>query len=231
MSEPEKDIEIKPVAESALIDMFTLSRSLDGIFWGLLTMYISVIATFQDLLFSTFPYLMCLPLLVISYSAIKMPLSFMADEKWQKNIQNLKTFSVVAVFTFPFVVFLVKAGNNNYFAICTIIAVYSFLRVLTSSAFMAHHLGEHFNEKLLAKEARAAIGFIYLSIIVAAVYIFLVAAKPGIVAVYLNSGSLGLIIKVAMLIVIVFPLLLPVTILFRLKTLILLNTKEKMRNY
>ncbi|MCM8541768.1 MAG: hypothetical protein NE328_15985 [Lentisphaeraceae bacterium] len=214
-----------------LIELFILSRSLDGIFWGLLTLYIAIIATFQDLIFSTFPYLMCLPLFVILYSSVKIPISLIDNAHWKKNIQNLKIFSLLAAFTFPFIVFLVRGGTNNYFALCTIIAVYSFLRLLTSCAYMAQHLGAFYKENVLAKEAKVAIGFIYLSVIVASVYIFLVASKPAIVSAIINNGSLGLIIKVSMLIVIVFPLLLPVTLLFRLKTLVILNTKEKLRNY
>ena len=213
-----------------LLELYVLTRSLDGIFWGLLTLYVAIISTFQDLVFSTFPYLMCLPLFVILYSAVKMPLSFMDNPVWSRNIQNLKLFSLIAAFTFPFIVFLIRGGSSNYFAMCSIVAVYSFLRLLTSCCYMAQHLGTFYKEEVMAREARIAIGFIYLSVIVAAVYIFLVAAKPAMVSSIMN-GSLGLIIKLSMLIVIVFPLLLPVTLLFRLKTLVILNTKEKLRNY
>ena len=174
---------------------------------------------------------MCLPLFVILYSAIKIPLSFTDSEQWRKNTQNLKMFSLVAALTFPFIVFLVRGGTNNYFALCSIIAVYSFLRLLTSCAYMAQHLGLFFKELVLAKESKIAIAFIYLSVVVAGAYIFLVASKPTLVSAIMNNGSLGLIIKVSMLIVIVFPLLLPVTLLFRLKTLVILNTKEKLRKY
>ena len=174
---------------------------------------------------------MCLPLFVISYSAVKIPTTFIKEAGWQKNIQNMKLFSLVAAFTFPFIIFLIRGGTSNYFVICTIIAIYSVLRLLTACSYMAQYLGRYYREETLAKEARIAVGFIYLSIVVAAVYIFIVASRPAWVSAVINNGSMGLIIKVSMLIVIVFPLLLPVTLLFRLKALVIQNTKEKLRKY
>lgn len=174
---------------------------------------------------------MCLPLFVIAYSSMKLPANFLSEPDWQRNIQNMRLFSLVASFTFPFVVFLIRGGTNNYFVLCTIVAIYSILRLLTSCSLMARLLALFYREEVLAKEAKIAIGFIYLSISVAAAYIFIVAARPGWLNEILNRGYLGIIIKVSMLIVIVFPLLLPVTLLFRLKVLVSQNTKEKLRKY
>lgn len=214
-----------------IISLYSLSRCLDGIFWGMLFFYITLIATFQDLVFSTFPFLCCLPLMMISYASFKLPVDFLKEPAWKKNLENLRTFSLIAAFTFPFIIFMVKADKNDYFAICSIVAVYAVLRMIVSLARMSVLLGSFFGEEGLAKEGRLAVVFIYLSLITAASYIFTVISNPALINNLLNSGSLGLIIKVGILIIIVFPLLLPVTLLFRLKTLIIFNTKEKLRKY
>ena len=217
--------------KSDLIGLYSLSRCLDGMFWSLLFFYITLIATFQDFVFSTFPFLCCLPLFMIAYSSFKLPVDFIKEESWARNLQGLRTFSLIAAFTFPFIVFLVKADRDSYFAICSITAVYALLRMITAIARLSVLLGEFYSEANLAKEGKLSVFFIYVSMITAASYVFAVVSNPALINNLLNSGSLGLIIKVGVLIVIVFPLLLPVTLLFRLKTLIIFNTKEKLRKY
>jgi len=214
-----------------LLSLYTLTRCLDGVFWGLLFFYLTLIATFQDLVFSTFPFLCCLPLFLIAYSAFKIPVDFVEGTTWKKNLENLRTYSLVAAFTFPFVIFMIKADKNDYFAICAIAAVYGSLRMITSLARIAIELGVFYEEKSLAKEGRLAVVFIYISIITAVAYLFTAVSNPALLNNILHSSNLGVLLKVGILIIIVFPLLLPVTLLFRLKTLIIFNTKEKLRKY
>ena len=214
-----------------LISLYSLTRSLDGIFWGLLFFYLTLIATFQDLVFASFPFLCCLPLFLISYSAYKIPIDFLSDPKWKKCLENLRTFSMIASFTFPFIIFMIKADRNDYFAICSIVAVYGAIRTVISLSGLSVQLGTYYDDKNLAKEGKLAVVLIYVSIMTAIAYVFTAVSNPALVGALLNSGTFGLIFKVGILIIIVFPLLLPLTLLFRLKTLIIFNTKEKLRKY
>lgn len=214
-----------------LLSLFTLTRCLDGIFWSLLTFYVILISTFRDLIFSSFPFLVCLPLFVICLVSFKIPGDFLSVPEWRKNIQMMKVFSLVAAFNFPFIIFLVRGSSSSHFSICSIVAIYSTMRVLNGVVLTTKSLGGYYQEESLVKESRMASIFLYLSISVAIAYLYMVTARPAFLANVLNNQSVGVIIKVSMLIVIIFPLLLPVTLLFRIKTIISIKTKNKLRKF
>ena len=228
MSVSEREKKLKSSGIEAL-DLYYLSKSFDGLFWGILSFYILLMSTFQDFVFSTFPYLCILPLVILNRAAMKMPINLKIDAKWDSNITQIKVFSLIALFNFPFLIFAVKSGINKYYAICILVGFYAILQVLILLTKISHSLGSFYEDSSIARESKISTSLLYISSLTAIIYLLLVTARPDIIAKLNVLGRAEIFVKVAILAVIVFPLLLPVTLLFRVKTLISHNIKDKIR--
>jgi hypothetical protein len=204
-----------------------LIRSLDIIFWNLAAFYVIFISSFQDIESSLFPYLSALPLFCIAYSTMKLPVNFDING-WREMILNLRAFSLIASFTFPFFVFM-NSSTSQYFMVCTLVALFTFYKFLSAIMAMCNVLSVK-NDPVLAKEAKATGVLIYASAFLLAAYLLMLIFQPLLLQHIFTIAKYGYVLKAGLMIIIVFPLLLPLTIMFRVKQIVVQNYKEKLRN-
>jgi hypothetical protein len=204
-------------------DYIDLIRAQDVIFGNLLAFYVIFSATFQDIEMSIFPYLSSLPLFCIAYTTMKLPANF-DIEGWQSIVFKLRLFSAIAAFSFPFFIF-VHISSSAYFMTCTLIGLFSFYKFLAVSTKMSSLLSLKYDDPSLAQEGRTTGFMLYVSALLVVVYLALSLKQDMFII-----EQVGVAARVAWLILIVFPLLLPLTVMFRVRLLVVQNYKEKMRS-
>lgn len=211
---------IDKVDPSVYIDLI---RAQDVIFGSVLAFYVIFTASFQDIEMSLFPYLSALPLFCIAYTTMKLPANFDC-KNWASSLLKLRLFSVIAAFTFPFFIF-VQSSNSIYFMSCTLIGLFSFYKFLLVNTYMCSLLSLKYKDAGLAQEGRTTAYLLYISALLMVFYIVLSFKQDLFI---LETVSMA--VKAAWLIIIVFPLLLPLTIMFRVRLLVVQNYKEKLRS-
>ncbi len=203
-----------------VLPIFKVLRVLEGSFWALLVFYICLIATVKDWTFATFPYLSCVPLFVLIYLAFRFPVEFIVEQKWQDNLRDFKIYSLIAAFNFPFLVFLSKGTVNEYFKWCSIFAVYALFKVLKVFLKMVVYGGGVYGDKSLVQEAKLALILLNISVFILLSLTYLYLKMPIIFTEFTGlEGKFGL-VKLLVLILIIFPLIFPITLLFRIRCLV-----------
>ncbi|MCM8535804.1 MAG: hypothetical protein NE334_07710 [Lentisphaeraceae bacterium] len=210
---------------------FSLIRSVDFISWSFLSFYCLVLVTMQDIYFSIFPYLMAAPLFTLMYGTLKLPDQFLPTIEWQSIVNRLRVFSLLLAFTFPFIIFVQLVEKNTYFAICCGLAIFALMQILIGLAELCHYVSREYQEFVLASEGRLAVRLVYAFAFVSVVIMALYMADLEIIRALKDKGLLDAVLKLSVLLL-VFPLIFPVTLIFRLKFLMLRKYKEQVRkNY
>ena len=208
---------------------FSLLRGVDFISWSLCAFYCFGLFTFQDIYYTSFPYLIMIPLLSLIYGAFLLPDGFLEDKNWRTIVTKLRCYSLVCGLNFPFVIFIQMSDKNKYFAICCGLVIYSFVQILLSISELSHKVAARYEEPVLASEGRLGVRMIYIFTLLSVVAMLLYMTNPGFLRELKYSGYLDAALKV-MALFLVFPLIFPVTLLFRIKFSLLKKHKEEIKN-
>lgn len=208
---------------------FSLLRGVDFISWSLCAFYCLGLFTFQDIQFTTFPFLIILPLLSLVYGTLIIPDDFLDEKSWINNVTKLRCFSLICALNFPFVIFIQMTDKSNYFAICCGLVIYSFVQILLSISELSHKVAASYEESVLASEGRLGVRMIYVFTLLSLIAMLLYMTNPVFLRELKYSGYLDAALKV-MALFLIFPVIFPVTLLFRLKFALLKKHKEEIRN-
>ena len=219
--------EISKAKKTGLLSLVDLTRNLDIIFWNLLAFYVILISTFQSVEVSAFPFLSCLPLFCVAYVTFKISASAFKDEKYAAVLRKMRVYSLVAAFNYPFFIFI-QSYDSLYFLICTFIAMAAFYLFLTEEVALCAILSEKFDDHILARECRKTGMLIYVSAVLFTAYLIMTVQVPLLYELILSMGEWGRVIEILLFVIIMFPLMLPLTLLFRLRLLLVQNYREKM---
>ena len=220
---------LKSLSKHDAISQFSLVRSIDFISWSFVAFYSLILVTMQDIYFSTFPFLMNIPLFTLMYGALKLPESYLPEKEWQFVVSRIRTFSTIGAFTFPFVIFVQLTHKSTYFALCCGLAVFSLMQILIAVSEICRLISVKFNEHVLASEGKLAVRLIYVFAFLAVLIMSLYIIEPEFLRQLKERGLMDHVLKVAILLL-VFPLLFPVTLIFRIKFTLIRKYKENIRN-
>ena len=212
-----------------LLVQFTLLRGIDFISWGLCAFYCLALFILQDIYYSSFPYIINVPLFAVVYGSFLIPNDFLDEKVWRVALLKLRSFSLICALNFPFVIFIQMSEKNTYFAICCGLVIYSFVQILLALSDISHQVASRFYEPLLASEGKLSTKMIYIFTLLAVVVMLLYMSDPGFLRELKYSGFLNIILKLLVLLL-VFPMIFPVTLLFRLKFALIKKHKEEIRN-
>jgi hypothetical protein len=221
----------KPTDTSSanLLNHFSLLRGVDLIFWSLLIFYGLILVTMQDVYILSFPYLMVLPLGSLVLGTLKLPDGFSQSEDWPKALNRLRIFSLIGAFTFPFVIFVQLSEKNTYFALCCGLGIFAIMQILIGTAQLCRIVSLSLNEQTLAAEGKLAAKLIYLFAIIMVIVMMLYINDSSLIRTLHDRGLLDAAFKVLVLFL-VFPLIFPITLLFRLKFALFKMYKQKVRS-
>ena len=221
-----------PAKQHRIITNLNLIRSLDCQAWSLLSFYFLLLVTTQDILVVNFPYLVCIPLMSLVYGVLKLPDKFMGLSNWSARVFRMRLYVLVGAFNFPFVIFMLKNGPRPHYVISSYLAVVALVLYLLRVAAMSQVLGNQYNDPALESEGRMGVRLIYFSVFLLSAVALVFAILPHFkVLQVLATSRLTEIIFILVALICVFPLVLPITLLFRVKSVVLRNLKESVRDF
>ena len=220
---------MKANSNKNLLIQFSLLRGLDFISWSLVAFYCLALFTLQDIYFSNFPYFVLLPLLSLVYGSFVIPDDFLDERGWRLSITKLRCYSLICALNFPFLIFIQLAGKNTYFAICCGLVIFSIVQILLAVTEMSYSVASKFHETILASEAKLGRRLIYVFTLLTVVVMLFYMGNPGFLRELKYKGVLDAALKI-MALFLVFPIIFPVTLLFRLKFALIKKHKEEINS-
>lgn len=217
---------MKSNSSKNLLIQFSLLRGLDFISWSLVAFYCLALFTLQDIYFSSSPYFVLLPLLTLVYGALIIPDTFLDERGWRLSVTKLRCYSLVCALNFPFIIFIQLVGKTTYFAICCGLVVFSLVQILLALTELSYSVASRFYESILASEAKLGRRLIYAFTLITVVVMLLYMGNPGFLRELKYKGILDAALKI-MALFLVFPMIFPVTLLFRLKFALIKKHKEE----
>lgn len=207
------------------VSHFNLIRGLDCILWSLTSFYILLLFQWQDFFIASFPFVVCLPLFSLAYGSFQLPVKL-----WQSplnEVSSMQSWSLLAALTFPFVLFM-QESFTFYFILCAFVSLVSCVKVLLVLMKICLRISEGYKDAVLLSEAKWARRFIYFAVVLVSVSACLYFVYLDELRGLIRGYGLGLLMRLGVLFL-VFPLLFPVTLLFRLKLLVIRKYKEKLQ--
>ncbi|NQZ57030.1 MAG: hypothetical protein HRT88_06115 [Lentisphaeraceae bacterium] len=214
----------------SLIQQLTMVRRLDGLAWSLASFYALMIFTFQDIFVSSSPFICCVPLFLMAFACLRIPVGIENLPKWNSTVKKLQIGVFLCAFNFPFLIFIEKGSDSLYLSLCSFISLLSLFCSLGWIAAVCQSLAHSLGDSVVESEAKIAQRLIW-SVLVGAlllVTIFLIMKETVFMQHLLSSRQWGLTWRFATLFF-VFPLILPLTLLFRIKFSLLKRYKDNLQ--
>ena len=214
----------------SLIQQMTMLRGLDGLGWSLASFYVLMIFTFQDIIVSSAPFMSCVPLFLMAFACLRIPVGMENLPKWNSTVKKLQIGVFLCAFNFPFLIFIEKGSDSLYLFLCSFISLLSLFCSLGWIAGLCQSLAHFLGDSVIESEAKIARRLIWSALVGAFLLltIFLIMKDTVFMQSLLSSRQWGFSWRFTTLFF-VFPLILPLTLLFRIKFALLKRYKANLQ--